>query len=345
MGLDDRSDGCCGRRAGRGAGGLGALALRALCARQGTGDRVYWQEQRLTVDVSIGIALRKNRKPEDAADQLISQAKVAVLQARETGRHHLLYDPAVGVEENYENNLYWANRLKEAIDHDRLMPWFQPIHDNQSGRISKYECLVRMVEPDGSVISAGRFMDIANKLRLNQRITELMIEKCFACFTGRDEEFSINLSYGDITEPETVARILSAIETSGIGNRVIFEILESDGITNYDDIRVFIEQVKPYGCRIAIDDFGTGYSNFSHLLSLNVDFIKIDGSLIRNLHQDHTAFLVTSGIVQFARSLNIQTVAEFVHNEPVQARVRELGINFSQGEHFSMPIPTPGSAD
>ncbi|MEO9588470.1 MULTISPECIES: EAL domain-containing protein [Marinobacter] len=310
-----------------------------------TGDRVYWQEQRLTVDVSIGIALCKKREPEDAADQLVSQAKVAVLQAREQGRHHLLYDPAVGVEENYENNLYWANRLKEAIDHDRLVPWFQPIHDNQSGRISKYECLVRMVEPDGSVISAGRFMDIANKLRLNRRITELMIEKCFACFTGRDEEFSINLSYGDITEPETVARILSAIETSGIGDRVIFEILESDGITNYDDIRVFIEQVKPYGCRIAIDDFGTGYSNFSHLLSLNVDFIKIDGSLIRNLHQDHTAFLVTSGIVQFARSLNIQTVAEFVHNEPVQERVRELGINFSQGEHFSMPIPAPGSAD
>jgi EAL domain-containing protein (putative c-di-GMP-specific phosphodiesterase class I) len=256
-----------------------------------------------------------------------------------------LYDPAVGVEENYENNLYWANRLKEAIDHDRLVPWFQPIQDNQSGRISKYECLVRMVEPDGSVISAGRFMDIANKLRLNRRITELMIEKCFACFTGRDDEFSINLSYGDITEPETVAQILSAIETSGIGDRVIFEILESDGITNYDDIRTFIEQVKPYGCRIAIDDFGTGYSNFSHLLSLNVDFIKIDGSLIRNLHEDQTAFLVTSGIVQFARSLDIQTVAEFVHNEPVQAKVRELGIDFSQGEYVSMPVPAPGSAD
>ena len=310
-----------------------------------TGDRIYWQQQRLTVDVSIGIALRSKRKPEDVADQLVSQAKVAVLQAREQGRHHLLYDPAVGVEENYENNLYWANRLKEAIDHDRLVPWFQPIHDNQSGRITKYECLVRMVEPDGSVISAGRFMDIANKLRLNRRITELMIEKCFACFTGRDEAFSLNLSYGDITEPETVGRILSALESSGIGDRVIFEILESDGITNYDDIRAFIEQVKPFGCRIAIDDFGTGYSNFARLLSLNVDFIKIDGSLIRNLHEDHTAFLVTSGIVQFARSLNMQTVAEFVHNEPVQARVRELGIDFSQGEYFSMPVPNPGLAN
>ncbi|MDF0751452.1 EAL domain-containing protein [Marinobacter sp. 71-i] len=310
-----------------------------------TSDRVYWQQQRLTVDVSIGIALRSKRKPEDAADQLVSQAKVAVLQAREQGRHHLLYDPTVGIEENYENNLHWANRLKEAIDHDRLVPWFQPIHDNQSGRITKYECLVRMVEPDGSVISAGRFMDIANKLRLNRRITELMIEKCFVCFTGRDESFSINLSYGDITEPETVGRILSALESSGIGDRVIFEILESDGITNYDDIRAFIEQVKPFGCRIAIDDFGTGYSNFAHLLSLNVDFIKIDGSLIRNLHEDHTAFLVTSGIVQFARSLNMQTVAEFVHNEPVQARVRELGIDFSQGEYFSMPVPSPGLAN
>jgi diguanylate cyclase (GGDEF)-like protein len=304
-------------------------------------DRIFWQQQRLTVDVSIGIALRHERRPEGAADRLVSQAKVAVLQAREQGRHHLLYDPLVGVEENYENNLYWANRLKEAIDHDRLVPWFQPIHDNHSGRITKYECLVRMLEPDGSVISAGRFVDIANKLRLNRRITELMIEKCFACFSDRKEEFSINLSYGDIAEPETVERILFALESSGIGDRVIFELLESDGISSYDKIHSFIEQVKPFGCRIAIDDFGTGYSNFSHLLSLNVDYIKIDGSLIRHLHEDHTAFLVTSGIVQFARSLNMRTVAEFVHNEPVQARVRELGIDFSQGEYFSMPLPSP----
>ncbi|HKK56555.1 bifunctional diguanylate cyclase/phosphodiesterase [Marinobacter sp.] len=311
--------------------------LRALI----TVERVYWQHQQLPVDVSIGIAMRSRRKPEDAADQLVSQAKVAVLQAREQGRHHLLYDPSVGVEENYENNLYWADRLKEVLDHDRLVPWFQPIHDNHSGRITKYECLVRMIEPDGTVISAGRFIDIANKLRLNRRITELMITKCFARFIDRDDEFSINLSYADITEPETVGQILTALESSGIGERVIFELLESDSISSYDHIHGFIEQVKPFGCRVAIDDFGTGYSNFAHLSSLNVDYIKIDGSLIRNLDADNTAFLVTSGIVQFARSLNMKTVAEFVHNESVQARVRELGIDFSQGEYFSMPVPEP----
>lgn len=306
-----------------------------------TVERVYWQHQQLPVDVSIGIAIRSRRKSEDAADQLVSQAKVAVLQAREHGRHHLLYDPSVGVEENYENNLYWADRLKEVLDHDRLVPWFQPIHDNHSGQISKYECLVRMIEPDGTVISAGRFIDIANKLRLNRRITELMISKCFDRFIDRDDEFAINLSYGDITEPETVLHILTVLESSGIGDRVIFELLESDSISSYDHIHGFIEKVKPFGCRVAIDDFGTGYSNFAHLSSLNVDYIKIDGSLIRNLDEDNTAFLVTSGIVQFARSLNMKTVAEFVHNESVQARVRELGIDFSQGEYFSMPLPDP----
>lgn len=301
------------------------------------GERIYWQQQPLTLDVTIGMAIRRSRKSGDSADQLVSQAKVAVLQAREQNRHHLLYDPSVGIEENYEANLYWANRLKAAIDDDRLVPWFQPIHDNQQQRVTKYECLVRMVEPDGRVISAGQFVKIADRLRLNRRITVLMIEKCFARFSDRDDEFSINLSYGDITDSETVSRILEALDHYGIGNRVIFEILESDGITNYDEIRHFIEQVKPFGCHIAIDDFGTGYSNFAHLLSLNVDYIKIDGSLIRNLHEDHTAFLVTSGIVQFARSLNIRTVAEFVHNEAVQERVRELGIDFSQGDYFGMP--------
>ena len=319
---------------------IAAEATRDLAAQLRhliTSDRIYWQQQRLTVDVSIGIALRSARKPEDAADQLVSQAKIAVLQAREQSRHHLLYDPAVGVEENYENNLYWANRLNEAIDHDRLVPWFQPIHSNESGSINKYECLVRMVEPDGSVVSAGQFIEIANKLRLNRRITQLMVDKCFAYFQAREEGFSINLSYGDIAEPETVRHILSVLESSGIGHRVIFEILESDGIDNYDQLSSFIERVKPFGCRIAIDDFGTGYSNFSHLLSLSVDLIKIDGSLIRHLHEDQTAFLVTNGIVQFARSLKIQTVAEFVHNEAVQHRVRELGIDFSQGDYFGMP--------
>ncbi|HET8849814.1 MAG TPA: EAL domain-containing protein [Marinobacter sp.] len=307
-----------------------------------TRERIWWQRQPLTVDVSIGMAIRHEKEPASAPDQPVTQAKTAVLQARQMGFHHLLYDPATGVEDDYENNLHWANRLKEALDQDQLVPWFQPIYDNRLGRVTKYECLVRMREPDGAVISAGQFIDIANRLRLNRRITEVMVDKCFEVFRDRDEEFSLNLSYGDLRDPQTVARILSALESAGVGQRVIFEILESDGVASYDEIHAFIEQVRPFGCRIAIDDFGTGYSNFSHLQSLNVDFIKIDGSLIRNLDQEDKAMLVTSGIVQFARSLNIATVAEFVHSPSVQARVEQLGIDFSQGGNIGMPVAEPG---
>ncbi len=306
-----------------------------------TREQIYWQQQPLTVDISIGMAIRRSRLPDEPPDQLVSQAKIAVLQAREQSRHHRLYDPAVGVEENYESNLYWVNRLKTAIAQDWLVPWFQPIHDNHHERVNKYECLVRMVEPDGDVANAGQFVEIAGRLRFNGKIARMMVDKCFAFFRNRDEAFSINLSYGDIAESETLTHILDALEQTGIGDRVIFEILESDGIENYAEIRSFIDRVKAYGCRIAIDDFGTGYSNFAHLLSLNVDFIKIDGSLIRHLDTDRTAYLVTSGIVQFARSLEIQTVAEFVHSEAIQRCVRELGIDYSQGQYFGLATANP----
>jgi len=145
------------------------------------------------------------------------------------------------------------------------------------------------------------------------------------------------LATPDITDPETLALILEHLQKGKVGERVICKILESDGIGSYDDVLHFIEKVRSFECQIVIDDFGTGYSDFSRPLKLTVDVIKIDGSLIHCLAQDHTAFLVTKGIVPFARSMGIKTVAESVHSEAAQDRVMELGIDFSQGEDFGMP--------
>jgi len=300
-------------------------------------QRVIWQQQALSLDTSAGIAFQKERKDDAAPDRLLNQATIAVLQARDQMRQYLFYDQSQEVEKGYEKNIYWARRLKKAIETNTLRPHFQPIYDNMEGTFTKYECLVRMEDTEHGVIAAGQFIEVANKLRLNRQITRIMVEKSFAAFATHPYEFSINLSYVDITDPETLALILEHLRGSNVGERVIFEILESDGIGNYGDVLQFIDKVKSFGCRIAIDDFGTGYSNFSHLRKLNVDFIKIDGSLIRYLAQDHTAYLVTKGIVQFARSMGIKTVAEFVHSEAVQKCVLELGIDFSQGEYFGMP--------
>ncbi|MBR9884255.1 MAG: EAL domain-containing protein [Oceanospirillales bacterium] len=301
-------------------------------------QQLLWQEQELNVDATLSLA-HASETGRGRLDRLLSQATVALRQARLQGLSFHTYDSEQGVEQVYEQNLVWARRVKDALQAERFEPWFQPILDNRSGAIAKYECLVRMIDGEGNVVSPGLFLGVAHRLRLGRQITRIMIDKCFAAFADQPFEFSINLAYSDMMDPELTAYVCERLEQSGVGSRVIFELLESDGIDNYDEIRRFIDRVKAFGCRIAIDDFGTGYSNFEHLLRLNVDLIKIDGSLIRHLHQDRTAYLVTQGIVQFARSLGIGTVAEFVHCEAVQQQVIALGVDFSQGEYVRMPGP------
>jgi EAL domain-containing protein (putative c-di-GMP-specific phosphodiesterase class I) len=118
---------------------------------------------------------------------------------------------------------------------------------------------------------------------------------------------------------------------------VIFEIVESEGIENYDDVKEFINVTKSYGAQIAIDDFGTGFSNFHYLFKLNVDLIKIDGSIIQQINGEKAASLVAETIVDFSRKMGIATVAEFVSDEAIFKKTNELGINYSQGYYVSMP--------
>lgn len=302
-------------------------------------QQLKWQDQDISLTATIGAAEQQNIEvnDENLPDTLIGLATAALRIAREKSRNYSIYDAEQDVKRVYEQNLFWARQLKLALQQDRIVPWFQPIFDNHSGQVTKYECLIRMIDPDGKVISPGQFLSIASKLRLDSLLTRVMVEKSFQKFAGLDYEFSINLSYRDLLDTELTQFIFDKLKEYKVGERLIFEILESDGIDNYNEVRQFIDKVKGFGCKIAIDDFGTGYSNFEHLLRLNVDLIKIDGSLIKNLNEDQSAIVVTRGVVQFARSLGIKTVAEFVHCEAVQKQVHALGIDFSQGAYFSMP--------
>lgn len=311
-------------------------------------QRVYWQDQEIGIGATIGVAGRRSgtlltyaSSDGERPDSLLSQATVALKSARQHHLNYQIYDTGQQVERLYEDNLVWARRLKAGLQENRILPWFQPIRDNRSGQVAKFECLVRLEELDGSIVSPSKFLDVAHRLRLDRQITRIMVEKSFAAFRDCSGTFSLNISYADLQDAELVEFITERLASSGLGPRVIFEVLESDGLGNYSEMRRFIDEVKPYGCRIAIDDFGTGYSNFEHLLRLNVDLIKIDGSLIRHLHEDRTAWLVTQGIVQFARSLGISTVAEFVHNVQVYEKVLELGIDYSQGSYIGMAGSRP----
>jgi diguanylate cyclase (GGDEF)-like protein len=298
---------------------------------------IQWQEQTLHVDLSAGVSFIEKPGSDMDIETLLGQAALALEHGREKGVRICLYTEQLSKEATYEHNLFWASELKRALASDQLIPFYQPIYSNQDNKVSKYECLLRMQDESGEFISPEIFLEIAHKLKLERRLTGLMIQKCFAKFSTLPYEFSINLDYADISDDNTVELIIEHLKNTKAGPRVIFEILESDGIENYEQVMKFIEQVRPYGARIAIDDFGTGYSNFEHLLRLKVDIIKIDGSLVKVIDKDKSAYLIVEGLVSFAKRLGIQVVAEFVHNETIQQKVKTLGIDFSQGSYFGMP--------
>jgi c-di-GMP phosphodiesterase len=306
------------------------------------GLTVSWLNHRIPLSVTIGVSTSLQAEDQHDTDgQLLTSANIALKFARQHKLGCQLYDPEQRTRESYARNLVWANRLKKALTEGRIVPYFQPILDLKTGRIDKFECLARMIDEQGQPVSPAEFLAIAKKIRLYRYITRTMVQQCFSRFADNQYEFSLNLSCEDLLDPELMSFIINRLEQNNIAPRVIFEILESEGIENYAELRQFIDKVKQLGCRIAIDDFGTGYSNFEHLLRLDVDIIKIDGSLVENLDSDPVAFSVTRGIHLFASGLGIQTVAEYVHSAAILEKVRSLNIDFAQGYHVGEPSATP----
>jgi diguanylate cyclase (GGDEF)-like protein len=302
---------------------------------------IKWRHQAIPLHVTMGLAATRQQDNEHTDEgQLLTSASIALKLARQNRSGYLIYDPVQRVRESYEQNLLWANRLKRALDEGRIVPFFQPIMDARTGRIQKFECLARMIDESGQPIGPDKFLGVAKKIRLYRHITRTMVQQCFSRFAENDYEFSLNLSLEDVLDPELTTFIVNCLSQGTLAKRAIFEILESEGIENYATVKLFIDRVKALGCHIAIDDFGTGYSNFEHILRLNADMIKIDGSLIRLLDTDQNALTVTRGIVDFARGLGMQTVAEFVHSPAILKEVKALGIDYAQGACIGMPTPT-----
>ncbi len=289
----------------------------------------YHENNEIGLLVTIGATLNM--------DSALEKADIALKSARVQREHFIIYDEKLNVEEQYKANMNWVQKLKYAIDNDGIVPFFQPIFDNVLHEVAGYECLMRMVDSNGKFISPFFFLDIAKKSRLYTQLTRIIVEKSCRHFQHIDCRFSINLSVEDMLNRETVAFIKQQVAAYDVADKIIFEILESEGIENYDDIARFIDEMKKIGCKVAIDDFGSGYSNFEHLLQLKVDFIKIDGTLIKNIHEDNDAQIVVETIVDFARKLNIKTVAEFVHNDAVYEKVKMLNIDRSQGFFLGEP--------
>ncbi|MGB5866355.1 MAG: EAL domain-containing protein [Arcobacteraceae bacterium] len=265
-------------------------------------------------------------------------AEMATDYAKATNQELVFFDDNIDIKEQLVNNVKWTNKIKQAIEDDRFVVFAQPIVCNKTNTISKYECLIRMIDEDGTIVSPFHFLNIAKHSRLYTKLTKIVIKKSIEYFKDKTSSFSINFTIDDILNPNVVNFLKENLNKyDGIADRLIIEIVEDEGIENYDQVSSFIENMKYLGCKIAIDDFGTGYSNFDYLMRLNVDFIKIDGSIIKNIDHDYNAKIVTELIVNFAQRLNIETVGEFVYKQEILDILKVMGVDYSQGYHLGEP--------
>lgn len=232
--------------------------------------------------------------------------------------------------------------VQKAIDSYNIISYFQPIVNNQTKKIEKYESLVRLIDEEDKIHSPYHFLEIAKESKYYEQITSMVLTNSFKALHETDMNISINFSSLDIEKSETKKTFFKLLEAyKKEAPRIILELLEDESIHNINNMKQFIKKVKTYGVKIAIDDFGAGYSNFQRVLEYKPDIIKIDGSLIKNIEKDKFSQHMVETIVAFAKKQNILTIAEYVESKAISKIVTTLGVDYSQGYYFGKPNILP----
>ncbi|MCA1753547.1 MAG: EAL domain-containing protein [Spirochaeta sp.] len=266
---------------------------------------------------------------DDPSDKLSREAATAA--AERMNRTFLTYS-------DIEWNMLQLNNIKNAVNEHRFLPLFQPISEIQTGTIVKYEALIRMVSPDGTVHSPAEFLHVAKNSRYYQDITRIVFEKSIAAFRDRTEDINVNLSVLDIHNEDTRAFLMRLLaDNPEVAKRLTIEIVEEEGAEHYETVKEFISDVRAFGVKIAIDDFGSGYSNFQRIIDLNIDYLKIDGSLVRHMCENPIFENLVRVIKSFASFSGIPVVAEFVETEEMISTLAEIGIEYAQGYYVGKP--------
>jgi diguanylate cyclase (GGDEF)-like protein len=263
--------------------------------------------------------------------EAIGHALEALDLAKEAGRGAFrAYAPSLESEAARRENLRLTDVIVAALNDRRVELAFQPVVHAQSRALAFRECLVRLHEPGGKEIDAFSIVTVAEKLDLVRLIDHRVLELATAELKANpDLRLSLNVSASTVHDPLWLSA-LAAVQ-NGIGNRLIVEITESAAIRDVEATRRFVAKVKSYGCRVAIDDFGAGYTSFRNLRRLGVDMVKIDGSFVANLEHAPDDRLFVRALLELARELGLETVAEWVQSETAAATLAGWGCNYFQG--------------
>jgi len=288
-------------------------------------------------DIELEIAIIISAAYSD--DNILQSAKLGIKELLQKKQNFIISNDLMQKKYEYaQKNIDTISMIKKALTDSRIISFFQPIVDNKTGEIVKYESLVRLIDDQNNILTPYFFLDIAKKGKYYAQITHTVLLNSFHVLKYINTDISINLSALDIEQKTTRKQIFNLLdEYRQYSNRVVFELLEDETVKDFNTIKDFITKVKEYGVKIAIDDFGSGYSNFERLLDYQPDILKLDGSLVKNIETNQYSRSIVKTIVAFAKEQKLQTIAEYVENENIFNILKEIGVEFSQGYYFGKP--------
>jgi EAL domain-containing protein (putative c-di-GMP-specific phosphodiesterase class I) len=280
----------------------------------------------------------------ESAEEALSHADIACNLAKAQGRNRItLYDPTSSNKAGMAEDMGWASRVREMLEHDKFQLVYQPIMSLCDDQVQDYEVLVRMVCDDGQIILPGGFMPAAERFGLIHAVDRWIVKRALTQLArlhmqGEAVRFSINLSGKAFEDATLLPMIQDLLDNSSIDpSRVCFEITETAAIAKLSAAEKFISALKTMGCQFALDDFGAGFSSFAYLKHLPVDKLKIDGAFVQGMASSQVDQAMVQSMNQVAQALGKQTIAEYVQDSTTLELLRDYGVDYAQGNYIGKP--------
>ena len=307
-------------------------------------ESIKYNENAIHISASIGIVFFPNQGV--VATDLLAKADAAMYSAKNAGRsqYHFFSEDDDELW-SMQAKIHWEERIRWALEEGHFVLYYQPVVDLQTNVITHYEVLLRMLGKDGELILPAAFLDTAERFGLIRDIDCWVLQTAIKELAlkreaGQDVSLAINISGRHFGSSDILSVVKDAMQDFNADpTKLIFEVTETAAVGNLAEARDFIDSLQDLGCRFALDDFGIGFSSFHYLRNLPVDFVKIDGSFVRNLHVDEEDRVFVKAMVDLAHGLGITCIAEFVENPEIVEVLKKLGVELGQGYYLSRPGP------
>ncbi len=303
-------------------------------------------ENVIHVHCSIGVTII--RAGEATNDDLIAQADIACREAKARGRNRAeFYRVSKRETQQMAADVGWMRKLREAIDKDLFLLRFQPVVHIASGQTSHHEVLLRLKMDDGQIVGPDMFITAAVRFGLMAEIDAWMIEHALEAHVQYRENdpglrLAINLSANAFETEDLAGYVAAQLRKRDITpDRIVFEITENLAVRHLSHVERQVAALREMGCEVALDDFGKGYSSLGYIQQLSFDYIKIDGSFIKNLVKNPVDQKMVRLIAEIGREAGMKTIAEYVQSGPAFSLLAELGVDYAQGFYVGKPIAVP----